>query len=263
MWLSQVLKYLSNLEFGPRNNSDDLVHYFIAALNSTLEVGVLYRQDMSTDGLLKDGGVRLPPDVSGSPPFDPTLKATILYFSYFTEEAQYETEDHEELKAIQTYGHIVASKLLKRVYDVDVHPDSIKAYYWAAADNARAVGKWDAYAVAEIISGQVQDEQTLRKVTSFLSTLNRVSLACPLMVYHSFASADWVAKGPLGRPHLHRETFRAPAIKSLEQRQHRLCRVRVLLAGSREVEKSQYASDPGSGNAVISRKRRPEDRIEL
>ena len=160
--------------------------YFIAAHNATFEGGVLHCQDMSSQGLLPDGGVRLPSNISGPLPFDPKLKAIILYFMYFAGRAESETDSNSEIHALHDYAHIVASTLITRVYGVDVHPDSIKEYFWTAIANAEAVGKWDHYAVAEIISSQVQDEHTFDKVTSFVRTVNRVCSGCPIMVLHRF-----------------------------------------------------------------------------
>ena len=145
---------------------------------------------MSTHSLLPDGGVRLPPNVSGPLPIDPKYKATILYFMFLTELAQDEAESNREIRALQDFAHIVASTLLLRVYGVDVHPDSIQSYHRGAIANAKAEGKWDQHAVAEIISTQVQDQQTFDEVTLFFKTASRVSSYSPIMVPHRFASTD-------------------------------------------------------------------------
>ena len=145
---------------------------------------------MSTHGLLPGGGVRLLPNVDGPLPIDPKYKATILYFMFLAELAQYEAESDREMHALHDFAHIVASTLLNTVYGVHVHPDSIKSYYRGAIANAKAEGKWDQHAVAEIISTQVQDQQTFDEVTLFLSTADRVSSYNPIMVHHCFASTN-------------------------------------------------------------------------
>ena len=160
----------------------------IAAPNFTLEEGVAHFQDMDTHGLLPDGGVGLPPNVGGPLPIHPKHKAIILYFMFSAQIAESETEKDGEINALHDFAHIVASSLLEKVYRVDVHPDSIKSYYQSAIANAQAVGKWNQHAVAEIISGQVQDQKTFDEVTSFLKTVDQVSSHSPVMTYRCFGS---------------------------------------------------------------------------
>ena len=153
---------------------------------------------MSTHGLLPGGGVRLPPNVGAPLPFDPKHKAVILYFMFFAEQARSHTESNSRIYALNNYAHIVASKLMKRVYSVECHPNSIKAYYWATKASVGEVGKWDQHAVAEIISSQVKDRQTFDEVTSFLGTVSRVSSHSPNLAHHCFTSADWGFKRSTG-----------------------------------------------------------------
>ena len=84
---------------------------------------------------------------------------------FFAERAEHETQSNKEMHAFHDYAHIVVSKLIKRVYGLDVHPDSIKSYHWVAIANAEAVGEWDQHAEAEISSSQAQDERTFDEVT--------------------------------------------------------------------------------------------------
>lgn len=146
---------------------------------------------MSTHGPLPGGGERLPANVGGPPPLEPKHKAVILYFMFFAEEAESHTESSKNRRALHDHAHIVASTLLKRVYCVDVHPDSIKQYYGDAVATAQAVGNWDQHAVAEIISSQVDDEVTFDEVNWFVSDLRPVSSHFPIVAHHCFASADW------------------------------------------------------------------------
>lgn len=130
---------------------------------------------MSAQSLLPSGGVRLPTNVGGSLPIPPKYKAIILYFMFFAQRAEVVAETTGEMDALHYYAHIIARSFLKKVYNVDIHPDSIMAYYRGATANAEMAVKWDQYAVAEIISNQVQDEEIFEEVTSFLKTVERVS----------------------------------------------------------------------------------------
>ena len=131
---------------------------------------------MSTHGLMPGGGVRLPLNVGGPPPIDPKYKAIILIFMFYAEQARDETlRSITKNHALRAYAHIVVSTLLNKVYGVDIHPDSIKAYHFSAIANVKKVVNWDQHAVAEIISCQVQDEKTFGEVFCFLTTVRKVS----------------------------------------------------------------------------------------
>ena len=146
---------------------------------------------MSTHGLLPGGDDRLFPDALGLFPFEPRHKAIILYFMFFMRQARSHTDCNRKRHALHNYSLIVASTLLKKVHGVHVHPDSIKDYYRDTVATAKAVGRWDQHALAEIISSQVDDEPTLKDITWFRSIAMQVSSHFPIVAHHHSASADW------------------------------------------------------------------------
>lgn len=133
---------------------------------------------MSSCGLLPSGGVALPPEYR-DPPLDPKYKAIILYLMYFAERAWRADEFTEEMTTIRKSIHVPASKLLRKVHKVYVHPESIHTYYHEVMSNLKKGDNCNLYAFAQIISRQVQDERTLEEVFSFLLKCTDVSTSSP------------------------------------------------------------------------------------
>lgn len=144
---------------------------------------------MSHRGLLPGGGVPLPPEYTSPPPVHPKYKAIILYFMYFAGKAANEAEPREA-RALQSCAHIPASALLKKVYSIDIPPKSINDYYLNVMAKAEAIGDWDDYAVARIISRLVQDYETYTEVISFLQKAVEVSPNNRFPPFPRFPSAD-------------------------------------------------------------------------
>ena len=138
-----------------------------------------YAKDMKVPGLLPDGGVPLPPSDDDMPPLDPKHKAVIIYLFHFAQEATSGNTNHDETEALVTLWQFAASVFMKKVYKLNIHPDSIVKYCSRVSANAGKAGlRWDHLAAAEIISSQVRDENTFNEVTSFLTKLVDVSHIC-------------------------------------------------------------------------------------
>ena len=135
-----------------------------------------YISNLSARILQPDGGLVLPRmDENKAALFVPKYKAVILYFMYFAADASGKTDSEKESNALRSCGQFYASEFLKREYDVDSHPDSIREYYNKAKTNAKKVGDWDPHALAEIVSSQLRSENSLREVLSFVAKLDDVS----------------------------------------------------------------------------------------
>ena len=145
---------------------------------------------MNAPGLLPDGGVPLPPNYYGLPPLDPKYKAVILYFYYMTAEvagALSTNEDDEH--ALQYCSQFAISVFMEKVYGVKIHPNAIPSYYRKVRDNVEKAGiPWDVYAVADIISRQVTDENTFHEITSFVTKVQEVSPKAPFLNLRSITA---------------------------------------------------------------------------
>lgn len=134
---------------------------------------------MNGRGVLPDGGVPLPLEYGSPPPLHPKYKAAILYFMFFAEKAGRRTKVTEKATALRDCAHFPASELLQIVYKVDIHPDTIRAYYHEVKSNLEAGGNFKLYAIAHIISRQLQDEETFEEIFSFFSKGIKVSTNGP------------------------------------------------------------------------------------
>ena len=142
-----------------------------------------YAKDMNVPGLLRDGGVPLPPNYYGLPPLDPKHKAVILYLYYMTAEVAValNTDEHDK-HALQYCSHFAISVFMEKIYGFKIHPDAIPSYYGRLRGNVEGAGiRWDAYAVADIISRQVTDENNFDEITSFVTKVEEVSPKAPFL----------------------------------------------------------------------------------
>ena len=74
------------------------------------------------------------------------------------------------------------SVFMEKVYGVKVHPNAIPSYYRKVRGSVEKAGIiWDAYAVADIISRQVTDENTFHEITSLATKVQEVSPKAPFL----------------------------------------------------------------------------------
>lgn len=132
---------------------------------------------MNAPGLLHDGGVLLPPSPYGLRPLDPKHKAAILYFYYMSAEVAVHLKIKEDDKyALHYCSHFAISVFMEKVYGVKIHPNAIPSYYGKVRGSVEKAGiPWDAYALADIISRQVTDENTFHEITSLVTKVQEVS----------------------------------------------------------------------------------------
>ena len=132
---------------------------------------------MQAPDLPKSIDVAAPANDSDLPPINGKHKAVILHFMYFSDMAVVGRihNDKKKTKTLLFCGHIVASSLVKKVYDIDIHPNSIRSYYHQIRANTWEAGfRTDQDFVAEIMSNQLKDYAELLDVVSFVCDLHLV-----------------------------------------------------------------------------------------
>ena len=105
--------------------------------------------DLVALGPSQDGRMSLPP-IDNSHPLEgkpgspgemplvePEFKAMILLFMHYVDLARSSNTNEEEEWALHSLTPFLASTIFKKVYKVDIHPDSIWKYYRQAIANVR------------------------------------------------------------------------------------------------------------------------------
>ena len=153
---------------------------------------------MQAPGPLKGGGVAPPANDSDLPSVNDKHKAEILHFMYFSEMAATDRKDIDAntMNTIGSCAHIIASFLVKKVHDLDIHPNSILDYYRQAKINAKSAEfEWNQDAVAEIMSNQLENYEEILDVATFVSNLHSLlspSTSADSRVKSSFSGGrDW------------------------------------------------------------------------
>ena len=92
-------------------------------------------------------------------------KALILCFIYYALDfAPFESRCIEEQHCLAA-----VSKILKYEHNLVVQPDHILTYYSKAIANAKARGcpTWDHSTIARFMADQVENQETVKRITSF------------------------------------------------------------------------------------------------
>ena len=166
-----------------KKNGSNLIQTNCKAMELCSSKHPKYAKTMNDPGLLPDGGVFLPPDNYGLPPLDSKHKAVILYLYYMTAEVAVDLNADEDDKhaeedkhALRYCSHFAISVFMEKIYGLKIHPNGIPSYYRRVRGNVERAGiPWGVYAVADIISRQVTDENTFDEITSFVTKVEEVS----------------------------------------------------------------------------------------
>ena len=90
--------------------------------------------------------------------------------------------DEDDQHALRYCSHCAISVFMEKIYGVKIHLNAIPSYYGQVRGNIERAGiRWDVYAVADIISRQVTDENTFDEITSFVAKVDEVSYKAPFL----------------------------------------------------------------------------------